>query len=131
MASVSKLLVKTAALCGGLGLLVACESNPLDPPEVTVSFVSPNVYYLTIAGKDDAQAPALRQRFFQEAETFARESGCLSYRVINESFTSSANINPRVTTSPNLVFGSRPAYAGAVHCELPLAPGELERAKIK
>jgi hypothetical protein len=106
-----------------LGALAACTSkNPFGPPPVTTSFVTPDLFYVAMAGDDDAEAPALRQRFYTEAEAFARSSGCTSYRVMAETFLTSANIAPRVSTQPSWVFGRRPVYVGLVECGLPPLP---------
>ena len=119
---------RVAAFSGGVAALAACDYNPTAPPEVTVSFVTTDVFYMTIAGKEDDHAPVLRQRFYKEAEAFARDSGCLSYRVINETFTTTANIDPRMTVSPTWIFGNRPQYSGSVDCELPPGPGHARHS---
>lgn len=86
---------------------------------MTASFVTPDLFHIAIAGANADQAPALRARFYAEAEAFARANGCISYRVMRETFITSANINPRVSTEPSFVFGNRPVYVGLVECGLP------------
>ena len=115
-----------AGAAGPVGLLVAlatlvgcATSNPVAPPPVTASFVTPHLFHLAIAGEDDAEAPALRQRFHAEARAYAQANGCTSYRIMRETFVTSANINPHVSTGPSWVFGRRPTYVGLVDCGLP------------
>ena len=99
-------------------MLAGCE-YPLGPPPVTASFVTPGLFNLSISGENAAEAPLLRKRFHAAAEAFARQSGCTHYRVMRETFLTSANIAPRVTTEPSWVFGRRPVYVGLVECGLP------------
>jgi hypothetical protein len=116
------------AVVAGLAccLIAACASDPFAPPPVNASFVTPELFVLSVSGADRAEAPGLRASFFREVETFARANGCTGYRVLREVFTSSANVNPEVSTDPSIVFGRRPGYQGLVECRLPplaAAPG--------
>lgn len=112
------------AIILSLGLAAACSEDPFAPPPVTAGFVTPQLFQLTVSGRDAAEAPELRADFYREVEIFARDSGCTGYRVLRELFTSSANVNPRVSTDPAIVFGRRPGYHGLIECQLPpLAQG--------
>jgi hypothetical protein len=102
-----------------MAALAGCGEYPLGPPPATTSFVTPELFHVAISGEDAAEAPALRQRFYAETEAFARANGCVSYRVLKETFVTAANIDPRVSTEPSWVFGRRPVYTGLVECELP------------
>jgi hypothetical protein len=109
-----------AAMLIAAGALAAC-SVKTSPPRVTASFLTPNYFHLAIAGGNQAHAPALRRQFYVETEAFARANGCTAFQVIKETFLTSANIAPRVSMEPSLLFGAWPVYSGVVECELPSA----------
>jgi hypothetical protein len=107
-----------AACLLALGALAGCE-YPLGPPPVTASFITPNYFIVAIAGEESAVVPPLRQRFYAAAEQFARSSGCTFYRVLSQTFLTSANVDPRMSVQPSWVFGRQPVYVGMVECGLP------------
>lgn len=110
--------VWVAAVLIAAGALAACSVNSA-PPRVTASFITPNYFHLAIAGGNHAHAPALRRQFYVETEAFARANGCVAFQVVKETFVTSANIDPRVSMEPSLLFGAWPVYSGVVECELP------------
>lgn len=105
----------------GIASLAGCAA--FERPHVNTVFVSPDVYRVSVTGHEQSTPPALRQAFLLHAADYAAASGCASYRIIREQFSSAERFNSALIAQPSAVFGNRPTYSGFVQCTLvpPLA----------